>query len=104
MHQFRLGEGQRAVGIDQQVAVGRGNVDGGRAQVIAFFGLLDLQRRAPAEDFSHQAAVTRVEMLDDDNGGRKIGRQAADHLAQGRQSAGRSRQGHDVKSRTSEMR
>ncbi len=39
MYQFRLRQGQSTIRIDQQVPVGRGNIDYRWTQLLSFFGL-----------------------------------------------------------------
>ncbi len=59
MDQFRLGERQAAIGVDEQMAIGWSDVNRGGYQVIAFLGLLDSQRGAPAEDVGHRHHAKR---------------------------------------------
>ena len=90
MDQFRLGERQAAIGVDEQMAIGWSDVNRGGCQVIAFLGLLDSECGAPAdaECVGHQAAVSRVEVLHHDNSRWEIGRQARQDLSKSCQSAG----------------
>ena len=78
------------------MAVGWRDEDGSALQVVAVFGLLDTQRGAPRQDLGHQAAVPRVEVLDDGDRGGKIRRQRREDLAQCPQPSGGGRDGDGV--------
>src|SRR5439155_508820 len=60
MDQLGLRQGQRPVGIDEQVAVGRRDVDGPGYHPVAFAGLHHFELGPPAQDVGHQAAVAVI--------------------------------------------
>ena len=104
MHQFGFGEGEGAVSVDQQVPIRGSDEDRRWMQAVLLLSLFDLQGCTPAQDVSHEAAVPGVQMLHDDQGCRKVGRQVSQNPAQGSQAARRSGQGHDIESRFREDR
>lgn len=67
---------------------------------ISLFRLLYFERSAPAENVGHQAAVSRIEMLHDQNGGGKVSRKSGQHFAQRLEAAGRGGKRDDVKAAT----
>ena len=96
MHGVRVRQAQSAPRVDQEVVVGRGDVDRRRLGGDTLGCLLDPERRSPAQDLRHEARVPRVEVLDDDHGDREVSRQGAQHRADGRQPPGGSRHEDDV--------
>jgi len=58
-------------------------------KLVGFLGLLHRERAATAEDIGHEASVTRIEMLHDDDRGRKVRRQRRQDLAQRLEAARR---------------
>ena len=66
--------------------------------------LFDAERRPPAQDVSHEAAVAWVQVLHDDKRRREIGRQRCQNAGQRRQTARRGGQGDNVKGSIGEMR
>src|SRR5205823_283501 len=73
-------------------------------QAVLLLSLFDLQGGTPAQDVSHKAAVPGVQMLHDDQGCRKVGRQVSQNPTQSSQATRRSGQGHDIESRFREDR
>jgi hypothetical protein len=80
------------------VTVGTSDIDHAWLDDIAFFRLLHWKRRMAAQDFSHQTAVARIEMLHDQHRGRKIGWKGGEYFVKRVQPAGRGSKGHDVES------
>ena len=103
MHQFRVRKREASIAIDQKVAIGRRDVDPARPDPVAFGGLHHLERRAPAENLGHQAAMARIEMLDDDDRRRKAGGQALQDMADGRDATGGRGQGDHVELRAGKV-
>ena len=68
-----------------------------RANLVPFGGLHDLERRPPAENVGHQAAVTRVEVLHDDDGSGEVPWEVPQYLAQRGNATSRRGQRDDVK-------
>ena len=74
MHRVRVRQAQAAVRADQEMLVGRRDVDGGRLDPGPRAGFLHLERRPAAQDLRHEAPVAGVQVLDDQHGNREIGR------------------------------
>jgi hypothetical protein len=68
--------------------------------VISVLRLLDLQGGTPAEYVSHEAAVSRIQMLHDNDGGGKVAGKSGQHLAQGPKTTNRGGKPYDIKSAT----
>ena len=96
VHRVRVREAEAALGGHEQMLVGRCDVDGGGFDPGPLGRLLDVQRRPPVEDLRHEAAVAGVEVLDDDDGDREVGREAPQDRTDRRQTAGRGGQEDDV--------
>lgn len=60
--------------------------DVSRDQPVAFFCFLYGELSVTTEDSGHETAVPRVQMLHDDDGGRKIDGQMFKNMTYGRQS------------------
>jgi len=71
------------------VLIRRREVDVVRQQLQPFFSVHDRKPGLPPDDLRHQAAVTGVEVLHDDDDRSKPSRQAAEELGQGGDAAGR---------------
>jgi hypothetical protein len=99
MHELGMGEREHALGVEEQVMVGRGEIHGPRHGKVALLRLRHLERGAPPENARHQAAMARVEVLDHDDGRRKVRRQRNQHLAERIETAGGRRHGDDLKLR-----
>jgi hypothetical protein len=96
--------GQRtAIRVDQQVQIRRGDVDDARFQPVAFSRHAHFQRRPPAQDLDHQAAMARVQVLDNDHCCREVRRQRSQHFAHRAQPTRRCHQADYVKCRTGEV-
>ncbi len=89
MHELRLGERQRPVRINQQMPIRRRDMNGAGCQLVPLPRLTDGQPCTAAENLCHQAAMPRVQMLDDHNGGREVAGQVAQHRAQSSHASGR---------------
>ena len=98
MNQLGFRQGQCTIRIDQQVAVRRRDVNGARAQPIAILGLFDREAALSAQQLGHQAAMTRIEMLDDGDGRYKICGQARQDARQGTKAASGRGNRYDVES------
>ena len=86
--ELRLGERERPV-VDQEMAVGRRDVDVAGVDAGPFERFLNVKRGPAREDLRQQAAVPRVEVLDDEHGRAKGGRQRREDGSQGCQPARR---------------
>src|SRR5262249_26089536 len=64
-----------------------------------FLRLLDGQGAAPAQDIGHEAPVTRIEVLHDDDRGRKVVRERRQDLTQCFEAARGGRDGDDFEGR-----
>lgn len=96
MDELGVGQRQRAVGVDEQMVVRRRDEDRMRAKVVALPRFLHLELRPPAQDFCDEAAVPRVEVVDDHERRRKSGRQRAQDTAERIQAARRGGQGNNL--------
>ena len=83
MDELRVGQRQRAIGVDEQVAVRRRDVDRAHGDPFAFLRLFDMQHRSPAQNVGDQTAMTRIKMLDDDERHREVGGQRPDQQSDG---------------------
>src|SRR5581483_5664068 len=75
MYPDRVGQGKGAVGVDEEVPVGRRDVHDAGSEAVAVLGLLDGQVDVSAEDLGHQAGAVRVEVLDQDDRRGEVARQ-----------------------------
>ena len=98
VHQLRVRQVHAAGGGHEQVHVGWRHIGRRRLELDALGSLLDLERRAAAQDVRHQRAVAGVEMLHDDHRDREVGGQVAQDPAQGGEAAGRGGDHDDVES------
>jgi hypothetical protein len=70
-----------------------------RSELVVLLGLLDLQSGPPTQDVGHQAPVARIEVLDHHHRRRKVSGKAREELAEGIQTARRSRDGDHLEAR-----
>src|SRR3989442_10650599 len=84
-----ISQGERPCAIDQHVLVRGRQVHMVRLQLDAFFGMRDRKLGLSADDLRHQAAVERVDVLDDDDDRSEPPRQVAERLGQGADAARR---------------
>src|SRR5262249_7454960 len=96
VHQFRLRELENTVRVDQQVAIRRGDVDGSRCGPVAVRRFLHPQCRRPGKDLRHQAAMVRIDVLDDDDDDPEIRRKRRQPRGDGIEAAWGSRDSDDV--------
>ena len=104
MDQLRLRQGQAGVAVDQQVPVRRRHEDRPRRQPVPLGRLLHREPRAATQDLRHQAAVARVEVLHDHQGGRENHRQVTHDMEERRQAARRGGDADHVERGSGEMR
>jgi hypothetical protein len=81
-------EREDAAGLDLQVLVWRGDVDGAGAGHLAVRGRLDGERGTPPQDLRQEAGVVPVEVLHHHHGSAEPARQRAEHGADGVQPPG----------------
>jgi hypothetical protein len=81
---------------DQQVHVGRGDVDGARLDGLAVNRLLHRQPRAAAQEGWQQAFVPGIEVLDDEHRHWQGRWQRGHDRMQGLHAAGRGADGDDI--------
>ena len=79
---------------EDEVAIGRRHVDVRGLERLPVGGLRDGQRRPAREHVREQAAVSREQVEDDDDGGVDVGRQLLEHVAE-RERAARRCAEHD---------
>ena len=79
---------------DLDVAIGRHDIDRPRLEEVVSGSRLDRKRRPGRQDVAKPAGAVRIEMLRDDDGHRKAGRQCPDHRLERVDAAGR-RADHD---------
>lgn len=75
MDELGVGEGQDAVGADEEVPVGRRDVDGAGQRDLFRLGELHPELGATGEDLGEHRSVPGVEVLDDQHRYRQIGAQ-----------------------------
>ena len=96
MHELAAGQRQRSAFADQQVMIGRRDVDLPRVGMLSLSREEHRQLRPPAEHLGEDGPVPRVEVLHDDHRHREAGRQAAKHPAKSHDTARGRRDRHDA--------
>jgi hypothetical protein len=100
MHQLGLRERQASVPIDQEVAVGRRDMNGSRPNLVTLGRLQDLEMGPPPKNLGHQAPVARIEMLDNDNRRGKTGGETLQDVPDRRDATRGGGQGDHVERRS----
>ena len=83
MHELGVCQREHAFGVHEQMVVRRRHVNHALAHASSMPCFHHRQRRAAAQDFGHQRAVPRVEVLHYKDRDRKIARQRAKHQRKG---------------------
>jgi len=96
VHELAAGKRQRPAFADQQVVVGRRDVDLPRLGSPSLARQQHGQLGPPAEHLGDDGPVPRVEVLHDDHRHREVGRQAAEHPAKSRDTARGRRDRHNA--------
>ena len=84
-----MSQSHRPVAVDQQVLVRWREVHVVRLQLHTVLCVPDWEPALTPDDLRHQAAVARVDVLDDDDDRSEVGGQAAENLGQSYDAAGR---------------
>jgi hypothetical protein len=96
VHELAAGQRQRPAFADQQVVVGRRDVDLPRLGPLPLTRQEHRQLGPSAEHLGDDGPVPRVEVLHDDHRHREVGRQAAEHPPESRDAARGRRDRHDA--------
>jgi len=96
VHELAAGQRQRPAFADQQVMVGRRDVNRPRLGPLTLACQDHRQLRPPAEHLGDDGPVPRVEVLHDNHRHREVDRQGTKHPAKSRNTARRRRDRHDA--------
>ncbi len=82
MYQLRLRQRKGSIRIDQQMAVGRGDVRQAGGDMETILGLHHAEGASAVEDLRHQAGMAGIQVLDHHDPGGEVGRQRLQHRGQ----------------------